>query len=429
MALSKLYQETDRPEDPINFIRREISSEFPEIDEIQSMKEQIESLKAEKTKAEVEDSTKQIVKKKTNKEIQKLLLEKFDKFVKLADDTNPSLLKRHLTKKLLDKLMKKKTKFNANLLDNIQSGLAIYNQEVGVFASDQDAYVKFAMLFDLVLIDLHPSTEISETKDENEDENGNNSESTSDELTDMDPENKFIKSISIKISRNINATPFMSIATPEQMTSIAEKVKTIVIKLEDEDFEGKYYDYIDIDDEKKLKWIEEGILFEKNAENETLKAADTYRYWPHARSIFINDKNNIKVWVNEEEHFQVVSYEIGGNLKSVYDRLNQMMDHFKELEFAQHEKWGFLSHNLKNIGHTMRISVKIEISQLLRDENKEKWEKLTEDLLVEKINVVDEIVKLTNKKVFGISEIETARNFQKSINDIIAAENCLFVAA
>ncbi len=44
------------------------------------------------------------------------------------------------------------------------------------------------------------------------------------------------------------------------------------------------------------------------------------RDWPDARGIWHNEKKNLLVWVNEEDHTRVISMERGGNMKRVFER-------------------------------------------------------------------------------------------------------------
>ena len=46
-----------------------------------------------------------------------------------------------------------------------------------------------------------------------------------------------------------------------------------------------------------------------------------YRDWPEGRGIFFNDTKTFLVWVNEEDHFRLISMEKGGNLGRTYKRL------------------------------------------------------------------------------------------------------------
>ncbi len=44
------------------------------------------------------------------------------------------------------------------------------------------------------------------------------------------------------------------------------------------------------------------------------------RDWPDARGIWHNEKKNLLVWVNEEDHTRVISMEKGGNMRRVFER-------------------------------------------------------------------------------------------------------------
>ncbi|KAG5679636.1 hypothetical protein PVAND_009194 [Polypedilum vanderplanki] len=100
-------------------------------------------------------------------------------------------------------------------------------------------------------------------------------------------------------------------------------------------------------------------------------------------------------------------------------------DLIKELNFAQHPRFGFLAHNLKHIGNTLRIIVKAKISKLALEENSNKFETLLETHGIKMKKIDNGIYELTNGKRVGMTEIESARNFQKGIKEIITAEKCL----
>lgn len=39
-----------------------------------------------------------------------------------------------------------------------------------------------------------------------------------------------------------------------------------------------------------------------------------------------NDDKNFLVWVNEEDHMRIISMEMGGNIKRVFDRFTKGLD-------------------------------------------------------------------------------------------------------
>lgn len=62
-----------------------------------------------------------------------------------------SLLKKYLTREVVDQCKGLRTKLGATLLDVIQSGVANLDSGVGVYAPDAEAYTLFKPLFDPII--------------------------------------------------------------------------------------------------------------------------------------------------------------------------------------------------------------------------------------------------------------------------------------
>merc|ERR1712137_1283342 len=77
-------------------------------------------------------------------------------FAKLqAADNYKSLLKKYLTREVLDKTKDLKTSFGSTLLDVVQSGMENLDSGVGVYAPDAESYTLFHDLFDPIIEDYH----------------------------------------------------------------------------------------------------------------------------------------------------------------------------------------------------------------------------------------------------------------------------------
>ena len=78
-------------------------------------------------------------------------------YQKLQEDSEcHSLLKKHLTKEVLDSLKAEKTSsFNSSLRDVIQSGVENLDSGIGVYAPDAQSYIVFALLFDPIIEEYH----------------------------------------------------------------------------------------------------------------------------------------------------------------------------------------------------------------------------------------------------------------------------------
>lgn len=409
----KIYDMSEKPENALKFICRELCDEnYPSDEEIESLKFQLKELLSEKEKRKISEKIEFGEDEKSDEEIQKILNEKFIKFQ--LDENGKSLLKKHLSEEIFNNLCQLKTSCDGTLLDNIQSGLTIFDQEIGVFASDENSYETFAELFDPILNDLH----------QNDDKNEENDEEIED-IKDLDPEKLFIKSISIELNRSVSNIPFLSIASSDEMKEVVDVITEITNSIDDENFKGNYQDFMEISDEQKETLIEDGILF-RNPENEVMKAAETYRLWPYARGIFLNDNKNLKIWINEQEHILISSFENSGDFKSIYERLTKFLEYFEQVEFAEDDKWGFLAHNLNLIGNGIKIKIDIKIPQLLKEENKEKFDMFVDEKFFNCKALGHGIMQLSTKQRIGISQQKLISKFQSIISEIISAEKCLY---
>lgn len=424
-SLMKLYQEPDRPENATEFIRRQMGRDDPtETEEYRILKEELEKMKAEKEKFAIELEVANSQVKKTASEVDTALQTKFQALAE--DESGTSLLKEYLTEEMFEKLRDLKTKLGGTLLDNIQSGLANFDSEIGIFASDPTAYDTFRILFDPVLQDFHDAEGETEGEDPKPVTQPELDWGDSQELDDLDPEGLFIQSISITVGRALTGVKFMPTITLDELKAAGEKIRNTLTAITDEDFVGKYTELVDMGEEQKKQLIEEGILFPE-PDDKFLKAAETYRFWPLGRAFYLNEKNNFRVWVNEEEHLQITSYDINGNLKKVYDRLVKAMKFFSDLEFARNKRWGFVAHNLKNVGNTMRVTVKAKLPQLSLPDNTDKLDTIADGNHITVKDLGSGLMELTSNKRVGVKEIDTVKEFKTAVKDIITAEKCLYV--
>jgi arginine kinase len=120
----------------------------------------------------------------------------FLKLQQTSDEECHSLLKKHLTREIFDKLKTVKTPFGATLMDVIQSGVKNLDSSVGVYAPDADSYSLFADLFDPIINehhggfapnDLHPPKDFGDL----------------DTFVNVDPDSEFIISTNLECRRSL----------------------------------------------------------------------------------------------------------------------------------------------------------------------------------------------------------------------------------
>jgi len=201
-----------------------------------------------------------------------------------ADPQCESLLKKHLTKEVLDQLKDKKTEsFGSTLRDVIQSGVENLDSGIGIYAPDAESYTVFAPLFDPVIEEYH---------------GGFGPAATHPPLTfgdpatfgDLDAEGKYVVSTRIRCGRSFEGYPFNPNMQEEQYKEIEEKVSAALEKLP-EGLQGTYYPLTGMEKETQQQLIDDHFLFKEG--DRFLKAANANRFWPTGRGIFHNKEKNL----------------------------------------------------------------------------------------------------------------------------------------
>merc|ERR1711922_105254 len=184
-------------------------------------------------------------------------------FAKLqAADNCKSLLKKYLTREVLDKTKDLKTSFGSTLLDVVQSGMENLDSGVGVYAPDVET------------------------------------------LGNLDPEGQFIISTRVRCGRSMEGYPFNPCLTEAQYKEMEDKVSAALSGMEGE-LKGTFYPLTGMTKEVQQQLIDDHFLFKEG--DRFLQAANACRYWPTGRGIYHNVEKTFLVWCNEEDHLRIIS--------------------------------------------------------------------------------------------------------------------------
>ncbi|KAI6218345.1 Arginine kinase [Aphelenchoides fujianensis] len=278
-----------------------------------------------------------------------------------------SLLKQCLTKEVVQKLKAKKTKLGATLWDVIQSGVANLDSGVGVYAPDAESYTLFAPLLDAVIQEYHgfkptdtqPAMDLGESTPP---PTPSLSRQLA-ELTDLDPEGKFVISTRVRCGRSLAGYPFNPLLTEANYKNMEARVKATLEGISDPELKGAYYPLTGMSADVQQKLIADHFLFKQG--DRFLEAANANRFWPTGRGIFHNEKKTFLVWVNEEDHLRIISMQPGGNVGAVLGRLIKGLNAIgQKTPFARHARLGWLTFCPTNLGTTVRASVHVKLPKL-----------------------------------------------------------------
>ncbi|CAJ0936374.1 unnamed protein product, partial [Mesorhabditis belari] len=329
-----------------------------------------------------------------------------------------SLLKKHLTKNVIDELKTKKTKLGATLYDCIRSGVYNLDAGVGVYAPDAEAYKVFSGLFDPIIEEYHgfkpnekqPPVDLGEGKIR--------------EFPPLDPKGKYIKSTRIRCGRSLAGYPFNPCLKEDDYLAMEGKVKKAFSTF-DGQLKGQYYPLDGMTKETQNKLIADHFLFKEGDRH--LQHANACNFWPKGRGIFHNNDKTFLIWVNEEDHMRIISMQDGSDVGTVLDRLIKGVKHIeKQVPFSRDDRLGWLTFCPTNLGSTVRASVHIKLPKIsARKDFKDICEKL--NLQVRGIHGEHSeseggVYDISNKARLGLSEYEAVKQMYDGVKKLIEME-------
>ncbi|KAJ1365921.1 hypothetical protein KIN20_026400 [Parelaphostrongylus tenuis] len=344
-----------------------------------------------------------------------------DGFAKLQEAADcKSLLKKHLTKAVLDKLKNKKTRLGATLLDVIQSGVENLDSSVGLYAPDAEAYTLFADLFNPVIEEYHDGFKATDTQPPMDLGDKNLAE-----LPDLDPENKYILSTRIRCGRSLVGYPFNPCLAEAHYKAMEKRMQDILNGITDEELKGKYYALTGMDEETKKALIADHFLFKEG--DRFLQAANANRFWPTGRGIFHNEKKTFLVWVNEEDHLRIISMQPGGDVGAVLGRLIKGLNYISsKAPFARHPRLGWLTFCPTNLGTTVRASVHIKLPKVSA---KPEFKQICDEMKLQIRGIHGEhsesaegVYDISNKQRLGLTEYMAVRQMYDGVKKLIELE-------
>uniref|UniRef100_A0A0K0DUR3 arginine kinase n=1 Tax=Strongyloides stercoralis TaxID=6248 RepID=A0A0K0DUR3_STRER len=346
-------------------------------------------------------------------------------FIKLQEAKEcKSLLKKYLTKQVVDKLKMKKTRLGATLLDVIQSGVANLDSGVGVYAPDAESYTLFKDLFDPIIEEYHggfKATDVHPPLDFGKDKLS--------EFTDLDPEGKFIISSRIRCGRSVAGYPLNPCLTELNYINIEKRIVEAFNKITDPELKGTYYPLTGMQKDVQDKLIADHFLFKEG--DRFLQAANASRFWPTGRGIFHNDKKTFLVWVNEEDHLRIISMQPGGKIGEILGRLIKGVEAIEsKTPFSRDSRLGGITFCPTNLGSTIRASVHIKLPKL--SSKMDEFKKHCDELKLQIRGIHGEhsesnegIYDVSNKQRLGLTEYQAVKQMYDGVKKLIEIESSL----
>jgi len=335
-------------------------------------------------------------------------------------DNCHSLLCKHLSPTIFEKLRNRKTPRGFTLMQAINSGVVNPDSSIGVYAGDKESYVTFSPLFDAIIKDYHGFDAHSEHQ--------SNLDVAALQATDLDPDDHYILSTRIRVGRNLDALPLGPGITKEQRLDVEKQVSSALMQLDDE-LKGSYYPLSGMSKEVQEQLIQDHFLFKEG--DRFLEAAGLNHDWPSGRGIFHNDEKTFLVWVNEEDQLRIISMQNGGDIQAVFKRLvNAIKVLESSLHFSHTQHLGYITSCPTNLGTAMRASVHIKLPKLAQ--KMELFNTITNEHHLQIRGIHGEhsesegsIFDISNRRRLGVTEVECVQDMHDGVAALIAAEKKL----
>lgn len=221
--------------------------------------------------------------------------------------------------------------------------------DIGVYATDEEAYKVFDDLFTPIIRDLHQDYDV---KANYKHEFELVSVPHLQKLSKLKEKVSFVK---VSARRNFKDYPF----TPMMSTQSKFQIEKKIVETLGEIY-GQYHQLAKIDDETKTWLNSMGIDISKQRSHD---AAGINEDWPNGRGVFIDEQKAFVILVNFEDHIQVFTISQDGDFQKCLTNLHKVLTKFEKMGYARHTSLGFLTASPKNLGTTMRITCRLRLSQ------------------------------------------------------------------
>ena len=230
-------------------------------------------------------------------------------------------------------------------------------------------------------------------------------------------ENGIVISCRARLARNLAAWPFAPKTAFEDQEKIIEQILSAAQKCHPMR-DAAFFQM------NALQANQRQLLVERHLISPTLAKSKGQR------GVLFNADESLSVMINEEDHLRLQAILPGLQTQAAWQRVDALDDALgSELEWAQSERWGFLTACPTNTGTGLRISVLIHLPALVVTDDMERVMRgLTQMTFAvrgfygEGTNAVGNLYQLSNQVTMGLPEEEIVEKLAEVTQQIMGHE-------
>lgn len=239
-------------------------------------------------------------------------------------------------------------------------------------------------------------------------------------LSGVGPDSDIVISTRLRLARNLEGFPFLSKTDSSQRRDIERRSAQAIAKIAAKD----PLKYIPLGDVELLTRL---CLVERHLTSRDHANADGDRGIAH------NDSERVSILVNEEDHLRIQVMRGGFSFDGSWDEIEAIDDAIeKELPFAFHGQFGYLTACPTNAGTGLRASVMLHLPALVMTKQIEKvfvgmqrHHHAVRGLYGEGTTPLGDFYQISNQLTLGRSEVEIIKMVRDVTRQIIDYERKL----
>jgi protein arginine kinase len=167
------------------------------------------------------------------------------------------------------------------------------------------------------------------------------------------PEADIVISSRIRLARNLADFPFINRCSETDRAQIEKIMHECVLGVK-ESGQLLYFELNQLEGVDRQMLVERHLISREHAESQG------------ARAVAIDGQETFSLMINEEDHLRMQVLHSGLNLRSVWDQINVIDDLIEaKVNYAYHERLGYLTACPTNVGTGMRVSVMLHLPALV----------------------------------------------------------------
>ncbi|MBN1794776.1 MAG: protein arginine kinase [Candidatus Omnitrophica bacterium] len=236
-------------------------------------------------------------------------------------------------------------------------------------------------------------------------------------LRGIGPDSDIVVSSRIRLARNLRGYPFTHWGGDDEKAEIIEKIVTVCEKISR--LKGALFLRIN-----EISKVDRQFLVERHLMSREFGAE------PEHKMLIISSDEVMSVMVNEEDHLRIQTMKSGFDLKNAWNIIDAFDEALaKELDFAYHDEFGYLTACPTNVGTGMRASVMLHLPSLVLTKQIDKilqaiakLSLTTRGLYGEGTEASGNFFQISNQVTLGRSESELIEHISGMIGQVIEHE-------